>query len=63
MKKYKLRKFYLWTWLILAIIMCIAYISSGAVEGYIIPLLLEIIFGGILAIIPTLIYFFFTHHN
>lgn len=58
MKKYRLRDFYLRSWLVISIIFCAIYLFSGAEEGYFIALLLEIIYAGVFAIIPTLIYFF-----
>lgn len=61
MRKYKLKNFYLISWLILSILLIGLYLISGAVEGYFLAIFIEIIFAGIGAIIPTLIYFIFTH--
>ena len=61
MKKHKLRTFYLWTWSILSVILIFLYLDAGA-QGFVFGnIFLEIIFAGIGASIPTLIYFFFIH--
>ena len=61
MGKIPLKKIYLTTWVIVSVLFIIIYISSGATEGYLIPILLEIIFAAIASIIPPIIYFIFTH--
>ena len=63
MAKHKLRNFYLWTWLVLSLIFVGGYLESGALEGYFIAILLEILFAGIASLIPTAIYFIFTHKS
>ena len=57
----KLKRFYIWSWLIISTLFTILYLSNGALDGYVLAIFLEFVFGAILAIIPTIIYSFFIH--
>ena len=59
----RLRHFYIWSWLILSTLFTILYLSNGALDGYVLAIFLEFVFGAIFAIIPTLIYSFFIHEK
>jgi fructose-1,6-bisphosphatase/inositol monophosphatase family enzyme len=57
----RIRDFYLWCAGLLAVVLNIAYLALGAVEGYGLPNLVECLYAAILAIIPTAIYYFLTY--
>ena len=61
MNKSILKNFYLWSVLIIGIMLNVAYVWFGSLEGYGLANLMLMVYAVVIALIPTSIYFIFIY--